>query len=41
MSGTEVRTTQVTYDKAGKLDVTCGASATQGVVVVAGGRATA
>jgi urate oxidase len=24
MSGTEVRTTQVTYDKAGKLDVTCG-----------------
>lgn len=24
MSGTEVRTTQVVYDKAGKLDVVCG-----------------
>lgn len=24
MSGTEVRTTHVTYDRAGKLDVTCG-----------------
>lgn len=24
VSGTEVRTTQVTYDKAGKLDVICG-----------------
>lgn len=26
MEGTEIRTTQVAYDKAGKLDVICGRS---------------